>query len=158
MSESEARPRPGGELGRKNDLHAPARESRVNGVRRRRHGRRGRTGHQLAMRQDAQIVQVVPVRVRQFGGDRVDAQEEQACDDDGHAGQPYCFGPARAEAGQDEREDGEVADRQEPHEVHVPVWKSKFYGAFVLNRRVVLHAIDAPPARWRGDAGSSPLD
>jgi hypothetical protein len=38
------------------------------------------------------------------------------------------------------------------------VWKSKFYGAFVLNRRVVLHAIDATPARWRGDAGSSPLD
>jgi hypothetical protein len=27
-----------------------------------------------------------------------------------------------------------------------PVWKSKF------------HAIDATPARWRGDAGSSPLD
>ena len=26
-----------------------------------------------------------------------------------------------------------------------PVWKSKFYGAFVLNRRVVLHAIDATP-------------
>ena len=38
------------------------------------------------------------------------------------------------------------------------VWKSKFYGAFVLNHRVVLHAIDATPARWRGDAGSSPLD
>ena len=38
-----------------------------------------------------------------------------------------------------------------------PVWKSKFYGAFVLNR-VVLHAIDATPARWRGDAGSSPFD
>ena len=38
------------------------------------------------------------------------------------------------------------------------VWKSKFYGAFVPNRRVVLHAIDATPARWRGDAGSSPLD
>ena len=36
--------------------------------------------------------------------------------------------------------------------------KSKFYGAFVLNRRVVLHAIDATPARWRGVAGSSPLD
>jgi hypothetical protein len=34
----------------------------------------------------------------------------------------------------------------------------KFYCAFVLNRRVVLHAIDATPARWRGDAGSSPLD
>mmetsp|Transcript_11177 Transcript_11177/g.30501 ORF Transcript_11177/g.30501 Transcript_11177/m.30501 type:complete len:144 (-) Transcript_11177:1467-1898(-) len=30
-------------------------------------------------------------------------------------------------------------------------WKSKFYG-------VVLHAIDAPPARWRGGVGSSPLD
>ena len=39
-----------------------------------------------------------------------------------------------------------------------PVWKSKFYGAFVLNHRAVLHAIDATPARWRGDAGSSPLD
>ena len=39
-----------------------------------------------------------------------------------------------------------------------PVWKSKFYGAFVLNRRVDLHAIDATPARWRGDAGSAPLD
>ena len=25
------------------------------------------------------------------------------------------------------------------------------YGAFVLNRRVDLHAIDATPARWRGD-------
>ena len=38
------------------------------------------------------------------------------------------------------------------------MWKSRFYGAFVLNHRVVLHAIDATPARWRGDAGSSPLD
>ena len=33
----------------------------------------------------------------------------------------------------------------------LPVWKSKFYGVF-------LHAIDAALARWRGDAGSSPLD
>ena len=41
-----------------------------------------------------------------------------------------------------------------------PVWKSKFYGAFVLDRRVGLHAIDATPARWRGEAGggASPLD
>ena len=38
------------------------------------------------------------------------------------------------------------------------MWKSKSYGAFVLNHRVVLHAVDAMPARWRGDAGSSPLD
>ena len=38
------------------------------------------------------------------------------------------------------------------------VWKSKFYGAFVLNRHVDLHAIDATPARWRGDAGFSPRD
>ena len=38
------------------------------------------------------------------------------------------------------------------------VWKSKFSSASVLNHRVVLHAIDATPARWRGDAGSSPLD
>ena len=37
------------------------------------------------------------------------------------------------------------------------MWKSKFYGAFVLNRRVDLHAIDATPNRWRGGAGSSPL-
>ena len=29
---------------------------------------------------------------------------------------------------------------------------------FVLNRRVVLHAIFMISARWRGDAGSSPLD
>ena len=36
-----------------------------------------------------------------------------------------------------------------------PVWKSKFYGAS-LNHRVGLHAIDATPARWRGDAGSFP--
>ena len=28
----------------------------------------------------------------------------------------------------------------------------------MLNRRVVLHAIDTTPARWRGDACSSPLD
>jgi hypothetical protein len=28
----------------------------------------------------------------------------------------------------------------------------------LLNHRVDLHAIDATPARWRGDAGSSPLD
>ena len=28
-----------------------------------------------------------------------------------------------------------------------PEWKSKCYGASVLNRRVVLHAIDATPAR-----------
>ena len=33
----------------------------------------------------------------------------------------------------------------------------KFYGAFVLILPVNLHAIDATPARWRGDAGSSPL-
>ena len=35
---------------------------------------------------------------------------------------------------------------------------NRIYGAFVLNRRVDLHAIDATPARWRGDVGSSPLD
>jgi SPX domain protein involved in polyphosphate accumulation len=34
------------------------------------------------------------------------------------------------------------------------VWKSNFTA---LNR-VDLHAIEATPARWRGDAGSSPLD
>ena len=49
------------------------------------------------------------------------------------------------------------ADNDDDEELPA-VWKSKFYGAFVLNHRVVLHAIDAMPARWRGDAGSSPLD
>ena len=39
-----------------------------------------------------------------------------------------------------------------------PVRKSKFYSVFVLNHRVVLHAVDAMPARWRGNAGSYPLD
>jgi hypothetical protein len=34
----------------------------------------------------------------------------------------------------------------------------KFNGAFVPNRPVDLHAIDATPARWRGEVGSSPLD
>ena len=34
----------------------------------------------------------------------------------------------------------------------------KIYGAFVLNHRVVLHAIDATPARRRGGVNSSPLD
>ena len=59
---------------------------------------------------------------------------------------------------------GEVMERSrvygeiEEFTEFLPVRKSKFYGAFVLNRRVYPHAIDAPPARWRGDAGSSPLD
>jgi len=46
------------------------------------------------------------------------------------------------------------------HKVHwgVILCGNQIYGAFVLNRRVDLHAIDATPARWRGDAGSSPLD
>ena len=44
------------------------------------------------------------------------------------------------------------------HESWVPVRRSKFYGAFVLSRRVDLHAIDATLARWRDDAGSPPLD
>ena len=36
--------------------------------------------------------------------------------------------------------------------------ENQIYGAFVLNRRVDLYAIDATPARWRGNVGSSPLD
>jgi len=42
--------------------------------------------------------------------------------------------------------------------VALPVWKSKFHGASVLNLRVDLHAIDATPGRRRRDAGSSPLE
>ena len=35
---------------------------------------------------------------------------------------------------------------------------NQIYGAVVLNRRVDLYAIDATPARWHGNVGSSPLD
>ena len=41
--------------------------------------------------------------------------------------------------------------------VFQPCVDIKFYSTFVLILRVNLHAIDAP-LRWRGDAGSSPLD
>ena len=54
-----------------------------------------------------------------------------------------------------------VVETTTPEDVDVAVEtcvESKFCGAFVLNRRVVLHAIDATPARWRGGVGSSPLD
>jgi len=33
------------------------------------------------------------------------------------------------------------------------VWKSKFYGVFALNHRVVLHAIDATPESRRSQHG-----
>ena len=46
---------------------------------------------------------------------------------------------------------------QPPARVDICV-EIKIYGAFVPNQRVVLHAINAMPARWRGDAGSSPLN
>ena len=49
-------------------------------------------------------------------------------------------------------------DAERAARTSVPVWKSNFHGAFVLNHIVVLHAIDATPARWHGDADSSPLD
>ena len=55
-------------------------------------------------------------------------------------------------------EELEQQQKAKPGDGLLAVWKSKFYGAFVLNLRVDLHAIDAAPARWRGDAGSSPLD
>ena len=35
---------------------------------------------------------------------------------------------------------------------------NQIYGAFVLNRRVDLYAIEQVSRRWRGDVGSSPLD
>jgi hypothetical protein len=63
------------------------------------------------------------------------------------------FGPILVDQVEDIAESLREVDARE----RLPVRKSKFYGAFVLNHRVVLHAIDATPARWRGDAGSSPL-
>ena len=33
----------------------------------------------------------------------------------------------------------------------------KFYGAFALTAADDLHAVDATPARWRGDARFSPV-
>ena len=44
-----------------------------------------------------------------------------------------------------------------PHRVALRV-EIKILRRVLLNLRVDLHAIDATPARWRGDAGSSPLD
>ena len=58
----------------------------------------------------------------------------------------------------DAQRDASFAAKRIFHESWVPVRTSKLYGAFVLNRRVDLHAIDATPARWRGEIGSSPLD
>ena len=48
----------------------------------------------------------------------------------------------RAEVDEIEEEAGDVSKEKWSK----AVWKSKFYGAFVLNRRVDLHAIDARPA------------
>ena len=41
---------------------------------------------------------------------------------------------------------------------HDDLCGNQIYGAFVLHRRVDLHAIDATSARWRGGVNSSPLD
>ena len=57
--------------------------------------------------------------------------------------------PARGPGG------GALQQRKRPA---ITLCGNQIYGAFVLNRRVDLHAIDATPARWRGDVGSSPLD
>ena len=71
----------------------------------------------------------------------------------GGSGRPHCrLRPARL------RRVGGRRRRQRANAQRGPVWKSKFYGAVVLNRRVDLHAIDATLARWRGHVGSSPLD
>ena len=53
-----------------------------------------------------------------------------------------------APAGEWNRGNGLVVDSGTT-DMYLPVWKSKFYGAFALNRRVDLHAVDATPARWR---------
>ena len=42
---------------------------------------------------------------------------------------------------------GELYSRVDTAGNYLCTWKSNFYGAFVLNHRVVLHAIDASPAR-----------
>ena len=51
----------------------------------------------------------------------------------------------------------EARDLAVPHQGH-DLCGNQIYGAFVLNRRVDLHAIDATPARRCGGAGASPLD
>ena len=60
----------------------------------------------------------------------------------------------RVRAAADAR-DREADEEDEERDTCVEI---KFYGAFVLILCVNLHAIDALPARWRGDAGSLPLD
>ena len=47
------------------------------------------------------------------------------------------------------------ADNDDDEELPA-VWKSKFYGAFVLNHRVVLHAIDAMPVPHRSTEPGRP--
>ena len=49
-------------------------------------------------------------------------------------------------------------DAEKAAKTLVPVWTSKFHGAFVLHRRVDLHAIFMISARRRGGVGLSPLD
>ena len=41
--------------------------------------------------------------------------------------------------------------------VWISVLMNSSFDAIVLNRRVDLHAIDATPARWRGDVGPDTL-
>ena len=72
---------------------------------------------------------------------------------DVHAQPPSC--PSAVESAQEGAPSKIVAEMVT--KMPSPVWKSKFYGAFVLNLRVDLHAIDATPARRSGGAGSSPL-
>ena len=68
------------------------------------------------------------------------------------------FRAAEEEVRSRREDEGEEAELARPRWQVIACVEIKFYGTFVLNRRVSLHAIDAMPARWRGDAGSSPLD
>ena len=69
---------------------------------------------------------------------RPDAAADARVADGDVAGEPAPR--RRRRVGESERGTETVAELLE-------LWKSKFYGAFVLNQNVVLHAIDATPAR-----------
>ena len=70
------------------------------------------------------------------------------------------LGPAAAPVGRESRKQSRPGEHEveDGLEARVDLCGNQVYGAFVLNRRFELHAIDATSARWRGGAGSPPLD
>ena len=99
--------------------------------------------------QRERLVDLAPQRVRALR--QLERPPERVLDQQSNLAEPEQR--PRREADDDGQNDGrhgrceaqrqrEAPDREEAR----PVWKSKFYGAFALNHRIVLHAIDTMPA------------